>query len=94
MSTTGITVRSTPEAVNAVQDLAATINGPLLAHFKDLRRFGQVLSDPENWDGRTATDFRATVWPSYERTLSDLHAQLDKLRTRLGEIQAEIVSAG
>jgi hypothetical protein len=94
MSTAGITVRSTPEAVNAVHDLATTINGPLLDNFEDLRRFGQVLSDPENWDGRTATDFRATVWPSYLRTLTDLHAQLDKLRIRLREIQAEIISAG
>jgi hypothetical protein len=91
---TTVTVRSTPQAVAAVGDLATTINGPLLTHFEDLRRFGQVLADPENWDGRTAAEFRASVWPSYERSLTDVHAQLDKLRSRLGEIQAEIVGAG
>jgi hypothetical protein len=90
----GVTVRSTPEAVNAVHDLAATIHGPLLGHFEELRRFGRVLIDPENWDGRSAADFRTSIWPSYERALTDLHAQLDRLRARLAEIQTEIVTAG
>jgi hypothetical protein len=94
MTASGVIVRSTPEAVNAIDDLAATINGPLLTHFEEVRRYGRVLRDPENWDGRTAAEFRASIWPSYERTLTELHVQLDKLKTRLGEIQAEIISAG
>jgi hypothetical protein len=89
-----VTVRSTPEAVAAIGDLAGIINGPLLTHFDDLKTQAKVLTDPENWDGTTALDFRTTVWPSYERTLNDLHTQLDKLRIRLGEIQTEIQNAG
>jgi hypothetical protein len=88
------TVRSTPEAVTAVADIALIVGGALLTNFDNLRRYGTVLADPENWDGRTATEFRATVWPAYERTLTDLHTQLDLLRARLGEIQAEIQDAG
>lgn len=94
MSTSGSTVRSTPEAVAAVGDLGALVNGPLLRNFDSLRRQAAVLVDPENWDGRAAADFRTTIWPSYERTLSDLHTQLDRLRVRLGEIQDDIQNAG
>jgi uncharacterized protein YukE len=94
MSGSDVTVRSTPEAIAAVAGLGALVNGPLLAKFDDLRRHASVLTDPESWDGRAATDFRATVWPSYERALTDLHAQLGRLRTRLGEIQDDIQNAG
>lgn len=94
MTNTQVTVRSTPEAVTAVNDLATLINGPLLVHFDDLRGAARVLTDPENWDGRTASEFRASVWPTYERTLTDLHLQLDRLRSRLGEIQTDIQNAG
>nr|MDT0667929.1 hypothetical protein [Micromonospora sp. DSM 115978] len=84
MSTSGITVRSTPEAVTAIEEIAATLNGPLLTHFDDLRQFGKVLTDPENWDGCSASEFRTTTWPTYERALNDLHDQLNLLNTRLG----------
>jgi hypothetical protein len=94
MSTSGSTVRSTPEAVAAVGGLGALVNGPLLQSFDSLRRYARVLTDPENWDGRAANDFRSTVWPSYERALTDLHTQLDRLRVRLGEIQDDIQNAG
>ncbi|WP_045877257.1 hypothetical protein [Pseudofrankia sp. DC12] len=94
MSTSGSTVRSTPEAVAAVGGLGALVNGPLLRNFDALRRHAAVLADPENWDGRAATDFRSTIWPSYQRTLTDLHTQLDRLRVRLGEIQDDIQNAG
>jgi len=95
MSTSsGVTVRGTPEAVSAVHDLSSIINGSLLAHFDNLRGAARVLVDPECWDGRTATEFRLSVWPTYERTLTDLYSQLDLLRARLAEIQADIQSAG
>ncbi|SNQ49978.1 conserved hypothetical protein [Frankia canadensis] len=94
MTTSGITVRSTPEAASAVSDLASIVNGTLLHHFDELRSIARVLTDPENWDGRGAADFRTNVWPSYERTLTDLHTQLDQLRARLAEIQNEIQNAG
>jgi uncharacterized protein YukE len=89
-----ITVRSTPQAEAAISDLASIVNGPLLTHFEELRATARTLTDPENWDGRGATEFRTTVWPGYERTLTELHARLDQLRTRLAEIQSEIQSAG
>lgn len=90
----GVTVKSTPEAVTAIDEMASTVNGPLLTHFDDLRQFGRVLTDPENWDGRTAEEFRNTVWPSYETALNELHVQLDKLKTQLATIQTDIVNAG
>lgn len=93
-TSSGVTVRSTPEATAAVHDLASIINGPLLTHFGNLRATARILLDPQNWDGRTATEFRASVWPGYERTLADLHTQLDRLRVRLAEIQTDIQAAG
>ena len=92
--TSSSTVRSTPDAVAAVGGLGTLVNGPLLRNFDAIRRFATVLTDPDNWDGRTATEFRTTVWPSYERALTDLHTQLDRLRVRLGEIQDDIQNAG
>ncbi|ABD09797.1 hypothetical protein ThrDRAFT_02028 [Frankia casuarinae] len=89
-----VTVRSTPQAVTAIADLTTIINGPLLTHFDELRAAAKVLIDPESWDGRSAVDFRTTVWPGYDRTLTELHTQLDQLRARLAEIQNEIQSAG
>ncbi|MCK9874670.1 hypothetical protein MXD61_12930 [Frankia sp. AgPm24] len=94
MTSIDVTVRSTPEAVAAVSDLASIVNGPLLGHFDELRSIARSLTDPESWDGRAATDFRTNIWPGYERTLTDLHAQLDQLRARLAEIQNEIQNAG
>jgi|KBSSwiStaDraftv2_1062776.scaffolds.fasta_scaffold17054_3 hypothetical protein len=94
MSTSGTTVRGTPEAVAAIGGLGTLINGPLLRNFDSIRRYASVLTDPDNWDGRAASDFRSTVWPSYERVLTDLHTQLDRLRVRLGEIQDDIQNAG
>ncbi|WP_035923102.1 hypothetical protein [Frankia sp. QA3] len=93
-SPSDITVRSTPQAVAAVSDLASIVNGPLLTHFDELRSTARTLTDPESWDGRGATEFRTTVWPGYERTLTELHTRLDQLRSRLAEIQSEIQSAG
>lgn len=93
-TTSGVTVRATPQASTAVDDLAGIINGPLLAHFDNLRATARVLLEPENWDGRTATEFRTSIWPTYERTLTDLHTQLDRLRVRLAEIQTDIQAAG
>jgi hypothetical protein len=89
-----VTVRGTPEAAAAVAALGAVVNGLLLRSFDNLRRHGGVLTDPEVWDGRAATNFRTSVWPAYLRALGDLHTQLDRLRARLGEIQADIERAG
>ncbi|OAA26565.1 hypothetical protein UG55_101414 [Frankia sp. EI5c] len=90
----GVTVRSTPQASTAVDDLAGLINGPLLTHFDGLRATARILLEPENWDGRTASEFRMSIWPTYERALTDVHIQLDRLRVRLAEIQVDIQSAG
>jgi hypothetical protein len=94
MTPDAVTVRSTPEAVLAVDELSGIINGPLLTHFDNITRQATVLKDPSNWDGKTALDFRDSVWPSYQKALNDAHQQLDTLRLRLGEIQADIQAAG
>lgn len=94
MTSADLTVRSTPEAVAAVADLASIVNGPLVSHFDELRAIARTLTDPESWDGRAAVDFRTNVWPGYEQNLTHLHTQLDQLRTRLAEIQNDIQRAG
>lgn len=91
---TGVTVRATPQASTAVADLAGLINSSLMGNFSALRASARVLLQPDNWDGRTALEFRTSIWPTYERTLTELHTQLDRLRMRLAEIQADIQSAG
>jgi uncharacterized protein YukE len=58
-----------------------------------LNREGQLLSNPANWDGRLAQEFRAT-WPQTHQQLLRVKESLEELRQRVSQINQNIMQAG
>ncbi|HTD78439.1 MAG TPA: pyrophosphorylase [Chloroflexota bacterium] len=86
-------VLSSGEARASIQRFQSVINGPLLDQINALNREGQLLSDPNNWDGRLAQDFRAT-WPQTHQQLLRVKESLEELRQRVQQINVNIMQAG
>lgn len=86
-------VLSSEEAKTAITQMQNIINGGLVEQIRSLDAQGQRLMDPNVWDGKLATDFRAT-WPETNRTLDTMVLQLEELRTKIQSINADIMSAG
>ena len=86
-------VLSSGEARASIQRFQSVINGPLLDQINALNREGQLLSDPNNWDGRLAQDFRAT-WPQTHQQLLRVKESLEELRQRASQINQNIMQAG
>lgn len=86
-------VLSSGEAQASIQRFQSVINGPLLDQINALDREGRVLSDPSNWDGRLAQEFRAT-WPDTNQQLLRVKQSLEDLRQRVAMINQNIMQAG
>jgi uncharacterized protein YukE len=86
-------VLSSGEARASIQRFQSVVNGPLLDQINALNREGQLLSDPNNWDGRLAQDFRAT-WPQTHQQLLRVKESLEELRQRVQQINVNIMQAG
>jgi uncharacterized protein YukE len=86
-------VLSSGEARASIQRFQSVVNGPLLDQISALNREGQLLSDPNNWDGRLAQDFRAT-WPQTHQQLLRVKESLEELRQRVQQINVNIMQAG
>jgi uncharacterized protein YukE len=86
-------VLSSGEARASIQRFQSVVNGPLLDQINALNREGQLLSDPNNWDGRLAQEFRAT-WPQTHQQLLRVKESLEELRQRVQQINANIMQAG
>jgi uncharacterized protein YukE len=86
-------VLSTPVAREAISRFQSIVNGPLLQQISDLNREGQRLSDPNNWDGRLAADFR-THWADTNQKLLTIQRTLEELRQQVATINQNIMQAG
>ncbi len=86
-------VLSSGEARASIQRFQSVVNGPLLDQINALNREGQVLSEPNNWDGRLAQDFRAS-WPQTHQQLLRVKESLEELRQRVQQINQNIMQAG
>jgi uncharacterized protein YukE len=86
-------VLSSGEARASIQRFQSVINGPLLDQISALNREGQLLSDPNNWDGRLAQEFRAS-WPETHQQLLRVKESLEELRQRVQQINQNILQAG
>ena len=56
-------VLSTEQAKAAIRGLISTINGGFSEQITQLDNHGRTLSDPNNWDGPLAQQFRTSTWP-------------------------------
>lgn len=86
-------VLSTATARDAITRFQQIVNGPLLQQIADLNREGQLLSDPYNWDGRLAREFR-TGWTDTHQKLLQIQRSLEELRHQVAQINQNIMSAG
>ncbi|MBV8715077.1 MAG: WXG100 family type VII secretion target [Chloroflexi bacterium] len=86
-------VLSSGEARSAIQRFQSIVNGPLLDQINALNREGQVLSDPSNWDGRLAQEFRSN-WPTTNQQLVKVKDSLEELRRKVAVINQDIMRAG
>jgi uncharacterized protein YukE len=78
------------EAINAFQRI---VTGPLLQQISELNTQGQILSEPSNWDGRLAAEFRAQ-WTDTHRKLISTQQALEELRRQIQQINQNIMQAG
>ena len=56
-------ILSSEEAKTAIKQMQSIINGGFTDQISQLDAQGQILSDPNVWDGPLADQFRGTTWP-------------------------------
>jgi uncharacterized protein YukE len=86
-------VLSTGAARQAIERFQRIVQGPLLQQINDLHREGQLLSDPTQWDGRLAAQFR-DHWADTHQRLAAVQQSLEELRRQIAQINQNIMQAG
>ncbi len=87
-------VLSTEQAKSAIKQMQSIIAGGLSDQIANLDKQGKVLSDPNQWDGPLAEQFRGSTWPDTLKALNKAKQELDELRGQLDKIAKNIFSAG
>ena len=87
-------VLSTEQAKAAIRGLISTINGGFSEQITQLDNHGRTLSDPNNWDGPLAQQFRTSTWPETKAALDKAKTELEELQMQLDKISQNIFSAG
>lgn len=88
------TVKTTEAAENAITQIKNIINGGLTEQLRALDNQGQILSDPNNWDGPLAQTFRSSTWPETNQALDKCRQELTELAQQVNQISNNIFSAG
>ncbi len=86
-------VLSTMTAKQSITRMQQIINGGLVEQIEALNREGQILSDPNVWDGRLAIEFRNN-WPQTYQALNRAKQELEELRANIQTINTNIMTAG
>ena len=86
-------VLSTTDARQAIVRMQSIISGGLTDQIGQLKSQGQLLSDPNIWDGSLASQFRGT-WPQTSTMLDRIAGDLEELRLRVDRVNADIMAAG
>lgn len=89
-----VRVLSSEQGRTAISRMQSILMGGLAEQITALNAEGQVLSDPEVWDGVLAMEFRASTWPDTARTLQQTAEALEELRQRVQGITTDIMAAG
>ncbi|WP_261554722.1 hypothetical protein [Frankia tisae] len=87
-------VVSTDTARDAIGRMQQIINSGLSQEIQNLEHEGQLLSDPNNWDGGLAAQFRTDIWPQTKSALDRAVIQLGQLQQKVSQINTDIMSAG
>ncbi len=87
-------VLSTEEAKQAIKQIQNIVNGGFTEQITQLDAQGQILSNPNVWDGPLASTFRGSTWPETKAALDKAKQELEELRTQLDKISQDIFTAG
>jgi uncharacterized protein YukE len=87
-------VLSTQQAQQAITRIQTIVNGGLTEQIDALDRQGQLLSQPDLWDGQLALQFRSDTWPQTRQALHAFVGELTALREQLQRISTNIMQAG
>ncbi len=87
-------VLSSDQARTSATRLLTTVNGGLFEQVQQLKNEGDLLANPEVWDGNLARQFRDGIWPEARASLDRTLESLRELQRRVAAITAEIMSAG
>lgn len=87
-------VLATEQARQAITQMQQVLNGPLSDTLRQLDQLGQTLSEPNNWDGRLAAEFRGQVWPGARTATNTMLQKLEELRNDVSKITQNIMEAG
>lgn len=87
-------VLSTEQAKAAIGQVQSIINGGFTDQISALDAQGEILSDPNVWDGPLASQFRGYTRPETKAALDKARQELEELRTQLQKIAQDIFSAG
>ncbi|WP_105032790.1 pyrophosphorylase [Arthrobacter ruber] len=87
-------VLSTEQAKAAIGQVQSIINGGFTDQISALDAQGEILSDPNVWDGPLVSQFRGSTRPETKAALDKAKQELEELRTQLQKIAQDIFSAG
>lgn len=85
-------VTSTPEAIQAIENMKRTITGGLLDSITRFITFGDGLN-PQNFAGRSADRFYAE-WPDTKRALQTAVERLTAMSDEIMAVNTNIQAAG
>jgi uncharacterized protein YukE len=70
------------------------LNNQLPNAFTALKNAGTDLTNPQHWDGKSASDFRTNVWPQVQSDLTKMQTSLSDLQRAVDTILKNISTAG
>jgi uncharacterized protein YukE len=85
-------VKSTSEAITAIQNMKNTINGGLLDAINQFVAHGDSLN-PENFAGNSADQFYAE-WPDTKRALTNAVDRLHMMSNDIMTVNTNVQTAG
>jgi hypothetical protein len=87
-------VLSTDEAKASIGRIKSILDDGLASQIKALCNEGEILSQPDVWDGSLAGQFRGEAWPAAATALSACQSALEALRGQVETITSDILIAG
>jgi len=84
---------ATQEALQAIKDMKSIIEGGLAEALTNLNNKGQFLSQPDQWDGPRAQQFRSD-WQQMYQSLQKAKEAVEQLRSQADQITQDIMRAG
>lgn len=81
-------------AKQAATQMQQVLNGQLQDTLRRLDQLGTTLSNPQDWDGRLAQQFRSSEWPQAKSATQKMIQELEQLQQSVQKIVQNIMTAG